>query len=450
MSTLNTPDPAGAPRRPFLRSSAAAAAIAGVAPFVVTSHAAPDDPVRIGLIGCGGRGTGAILDALGASTKVVYPKAGYHTEEVAAGAKVEEKNVKIVALADVFKDRLEACRTQLKLLPEPMAIPDDHCFVGFDAYKQLLAVADVNYVILGTPPHFHPIHLKAAVEAGKNVFMEKPGAVDAPGVRMVLEAGEIARQKGVGIVAGTQRRHSLAYKETVKRLQDGAIGEILSAGCYWNGGTIWVIEPRPEWTEMEWQLRNWNYFTWSGGDHIVEQHVHNLDIMNWVLGHPVKAYAIGGRQARLPRIHGNIYDHFAVEFEYANGMRMQSQCRQMDGCKDRVGEWVVGTKGSSNCNNWIKMKDGSDWRFSGKDGNQYRQEHLDFMNSIRAGKPLNEARAVAESTLMGIMGREAAYSGQEVEWDTLMASTRSLAPEKYELGPLPFPEVPMPGKHQAG
>ena len=406
--------------------------------------------MRIGLIGCGGRGTGAILDALGASTKVVYPKAGYHTEEVAAGAKVEEKNVKIVALADVFKDRLESCRTQLKLLPEPMAIADDRCFVGFDAYQKLLAVPDVNYVILGTPPHFHPIHLKAAVEAGKNVFMEKPGAVDAPGVRMVFEAGEIARQKGVGIVAGTQRRHSLAYKETVKRLQDGAIGEILSAGCYWNGGTIWVIEPRPEWTEMEWQLRNWNYFTWSGGDHIVEQHVHNLDIMNWVLGHPVKAYAIGGRQARLPRIHGNIYDHFAVEFEYANGMRMQSQCRQMDGCKDRVGEWVVGTKGSSNCNNWIKLKDGADWRFSGKDGNQYRQEHLDFMNSIRAGKPLNEARAVAESTLMGIMGREAAYSGQEVEWDTLMASTRSLAPEKYELGPVPFPEVPMPGKHQPG
>lgn len=448
MNSRNNSNPAGTPNRSFLKNAPLALAAASAAPFVITTHAAPDDPVRIGLIGCGGRGTGAALDALGAATNVIYPKSGYHTEDVAANAQVTEKNVKIIALADVFPDRLAGCRSQLKTLN--MEIPDDHCFTGFDAYKKLLAVADVNYVILGTPPHFHPIHLKAAVEAGKNVFMEKPGAVDAPGVRMVLETGEIAKQKGVGIVAGTQRRHSLAYKETVKRIQDGAIGEILSASCYWNGGTIWVIKPRPEWSEMEWQLRNWNYFTWSGGDHIVEQHVHNLDIMNWVMGHPVKAYAIGGRQARLPRIHGNIYDHFTVEFEYANGLRMHSQCRQMDDCKDRVEERVVGTLGSSNCSNRIILKDGKQWTYPGKDVNQYRQEHLDFINSIRAGKPLNEARAVADSTMMGIMGREAAYSGQEVEWDAMMASQVSLAPEKYEFGPVPFPDVPVPGKHQAG
>jgi predicted dehydrogenase len=448
MNSSPISSPASLPRRSFLSASAWTSAALSVAPFVVTSHAAPDDPIRIGLIGCGGRGTGAALDALGAATKVIYPKSGYHTEDVAANAQVTEKNVKIVALADVFKDRLEACRKNLKNLN--MNIPDELCFTGFDAYQQLLAVSDINYVILGTPPHFHPIHLKAAVEAGKNVFMEKPGAVDAPGVRLVLEAGEIARKKGVGIVAGTQRRHSLAYRETVKRIRDGAIGEILSASCYWNGGTIWVVEPKPEWSELEWQLRNWNYFTWSGGDHIVEQHVHNLDIMNWVLGHPVKAYAIGGRQARIPKLQGNIYDHFTVEFEYANGLRMHSQCRQMEGCRDRVEERVVGTKGTSNCSHKIWFKDGTGWSFEGKDVNQYRQEHLDLINSIRAGKPLNEARDVAESTMLGILGREAAYSGQEVEWDTLMLSDRHLGPEKYELGPTPFPEVPVPGKHQAG
>jgi predicted dehydrogenase len=201
---------------------------------------------------------------------------------------------------------------------------------------------------------------------------------------------------------------------------------------------------------LEWQLRNWNYFTWSGGDHIVEQHVHNLDIMQWVLGHPVRAYGMGGRQARIERLQGNIYDHFAIEFEYANGLRMQSQCRQMENCRDRVEEQVIGTKGGSNCCTRIWAKDGPSWSFQGKDVNQYRQEHLDLINSIRAGKPLNEARAVAESTLMGIMGREAAYSGQVVEWDSLLASGRHLGPEKYEFGPTPFPEVPVPGKHTAG
>lgn len=446
MNTPNHCSQAQTPRLPFLRTSTLAAA--STAPFIITAHAAPDDPVRIGIIGCGGRGTGAALDALGAATKVIYPKSGYHTEDVAANAQVTEKNVKIVALADVFKDRLEDCRKNLKNLNMP--IPDEMCFTGFDAYKKLLAVGEINYVILGTPPHFHPIHLKAAVEAGKNVFMEKPGAVDAPGVRMVLEAGEIAAKKNVGIVAGTQRRHSNAYRECIQRLQDGAIGEIISASCYWNGGTIWVIKPEPQWSELEWQLRNWNYFTWSGGDHIVEQHVHNLDIMQWVLGHPVRAYGMGGRQARIERLQGNIYDHFAVEFEFANGMRMQSQCRQMEGCRDRVEEQVVGTKGGSNCCTRIWTKDGPGWSFQGKDVNQYRQEHLDLINSIRAGKPLNEARAVAESTLMGIMGREAAYSGQVVEWDALLASTRHLGPEKYEFGPVPFPEVPVPGKHTAG
>jgi myo-inositol 2-dehydrogenase / D-chiro-inositol 1-dehydrogenase len=292
------------------------------------------------------------------------------------------------------------------------------------------------------------MHLRAAIEAGKNVFMEKPAALDGPGIRSVIESAEMAKQKNLGIVVGTQRRHLFSYAETIKRLQDGAIGQILYGACYWNGGVIWVVTRESGWSDMEWQLRNWNYFTWLGGDHVVEQHVHNLDIMNWVMGHPIRAYAMGGRQARPSKDYGHIYDHFAVEFEYANGMRMFSQCRQMDGCDDRVAELVVGTNGSSNCQNFIQVKGGESWKFPGKDPNAYRQEHLDLINSIRAGKPINEARTAAESTLMGIMGREAAYSGKTITWEAALNSTNRLGPDKYEFGDLPFPEVAIPGKYR--
>jgi predicted dehydrogenase len=436
-------------RRRFLKNSSvalASAAALGDFPWVRTAHAVPDDPIRIGVIGCGGRGTGAVADALGAATNVVYPQAGYHTEDLKAGATLVNKDVKVIALADVFADRLNSCREQLTRLK--ITIPNEMCFTGFDAYKQLLAVPEVNYVILATPPHFRPIHLKAAIEAGKHVFMEKPVAVDGPGVKIVLQAGELAKQKGVGIAAGTQRRHMRSYKETIQRLQDGAIGEIIYARAYWNGGTIWVIDRQEGWTDMEWQLRNWNYFTWLSGDHIVEQHVHNLDIINWALNdHPIKALALGGRQARSSASQGHIYDHFAVEYEYADGTRMFSQCRQMDGCDGKVAEAVVGSKGSSNCSNYIKANAGTLWRFREQDVNAYQQEHQDLIASIRAGAPLNEARAVAEGTLTAIMGRESAYSGRVVEWDALLNSNTKLGPEKYELGTLPFPEVAIPGKY---
>ena len=437
-------------RRHFLKHSSLALAGAAAAtqlPFAITSHAAPDDPIKIGIIGCGGRGTGAALNALGAATKVIYPGAGYHTEDTDKDAKVTNKGVQVVALADLFKDRLARCRENLQALQ--INIPDDHCFTGFDAYKQLLALPDVNYVILATPPHFRPMHLKAAIEAGKHAFIEKPCAVDGPGVRMVIEAGELAKQKNLGIVAGTQRRHERSYQEAIKRLRDGAIGDIVYGRCYWNGGEIWVIERKPEWTDTEWQLRNWNYFTWLGGDHIVEQHVHNLDIMNWVIGtHPLKATALGGRQVRTQAVHGHIFDHFAVEFEYPNGVRMFSQCRQINGCEGKVEEALVGTKGTSNCHNWIKPTQGELWRWRGNQPNPYDAEHQDLIDSIRAGKSLNEAKDVAESTLLGIMGRESAYSGQSVEWEKALNSQMRLGPEKYEFGAFPVPPVAMPGKYK--
>ncbi len=434
-------------RRDFLKRTSLA--VAGAAtikefPHVIAGSAPPDDPIRVGVIGCGGRGTGAVLNVLQAATHVVYPSAGYHTEDVATGARAAAENVEVVALADVFQDRLDACRVQIDKLG--VTVPDEACFVGFDAYKDLLAMDEVNYIIIASPPHFHPIHLLASVEAGKNVFMEKPAAVDGPGIRMVMEAGRIADEKGVGIVAGTQRRHQEEYVEAVARIQDGAIGEIHTARAYWNGGEIWVIEREPGWSDMEWQLRNWNYFTWLSGDHIVEQHVHNLDVINWVLGtHPESARALGGRLARKHPIHGHIYDHFAVEFEYPDGVRLFSQCRQMNGCENLVAEGVHGTNGWSNCANLIEPVDGERWRYRNRNApNPYEQEHVDLINSIRSGKPLNEARAVAESTLMGIMGRDSAYSGQAVTWEQALNSERDWSPPAYAFGDLPFPEVPKP------
>ncbi len=454
MKDANRPQSPSSPeysRRQFLKDSSLAAAGAATLaqfPFVTTVHAAPDDPIRIGLIGCGGRGTGAVLNALGAATKVIYPSAGYHTEDVAQTGPIDRKDIQVVALADVFKDRLNACRDNLSKLS--INIPDAMCFDGFDGYKKLLAVPEINYVILATPPHFRPAHLKAAIEAGKNAFMEKPAGVDGAGVRMVIEAGELAKQKGLGIAAGSQRRHMKGYAETIKRLQDGAIGQIQCLRAYWNGGVIWVVEREPAWTDMEWQLRNWNYFTWLGGDHIVEQHVHNLDIMNWVMGtHPLKAYGMGGRQARPNKSYGHIYDHFAVEYEYPNGVRMFSQCRQMNSCESKVEEAAVGTKGVSNCATWIRPTEGQVWRFRDKEVNAYEQEHQNLIASIRAGQPLNEARNIAESTLTGIMGRESAYSGQSVEWDKALNSPVRLGPTEYRFGDLPFPDVPMPGQHKA-
>jgi predicted dehydrogenase len=438
-------------RRQFLKRSSlalAGAAVAAEIPFVHAAGAAADSEIKIGLIGCGGRGTGAVLNAIGAATKVIYPATGYHTEDVAEGATIEKKDIKVIALADVFEDRLANCRKQLAKLG--VQIPQKMCFTGFQAYRRLLAVPEVNYVIQATPPHFRPMHLKAAVEAGKHVFMEKPGAVDVPGVKLLIEAGQLAKQKGLGIAAGTQRRHMKSYQETIKRLQGGAIGEIVYARCYWNGGEIWVVKREPGWSDMEWQLRNWNYFTWLSGDHIIEQHVHNLDIMNWVLGaHPVRAVSgLGGRQVRTGEVHGHIFDHFAVEFEYPGGVRMFSQCRQINGCDDLVEEAVVGTAGVSNCQDRIYPKQGKPWRFRAEDPNPYHQEHEDLIASVRAGNPINEAQAVAESTMTGIIGREAVYSGKAVEWDTAMKSTTRLGPPEYQLGPYPTPKVPMPGVYK--
>jgi predicted dehydrogenase len=440
-------------RRHFIKSSAVAAAgTAALAEhrFAILGHAESDAPIRVGVIGCGGRGTGAVLNVLQAATNVIYPKTGYHTEDVVEGSARKAKGVEVLALADLFPDRLAACRTQLKRVE--VDVPDDACFTGFDAYEKLLAREDVNYVILACPPHFRPRHFRAAVEAGKHVFMEKPIAVDATGVRSVLEAGARAREKGLGVAAGTQSRHDEAYMETVRRLHDGAVGEIRACRAYFNGGRVWVVERQAGWGDIEWQIRNWVHHTWVSGDHIVEQHIHRLDAANWVLGdHPVSARALGGRQVHDSDLYGNVYDHFAVEYEYADGARMFSQCRQMDNCESLIATLADGSEGHADCRGRIWGPDGKvAWRYRNRDApNPYEEVHAALIRSIREGEPLNETQNVAEATLTAIMGRESAYSGRTITWDEALNSKQDFTLEAYDFyRPLPIGEVPRPGTYQ--
>ena len=439
-------------RRQFLKSSATAVSLTALtAGLQAKAYAAGTGAIKIGLIGCGGRGTGAALDALQAATEVIYPTDTYHTEDAAEGARAASQGVQIVALADVFQDRLERCREQLQKVGMPVS--EDRCFIGFNAYKEVMHLPDVNYVILATPPNFRPAHLRAAVEAGKHTFLEKPVAVDATGVRSVIESGEIARRKGLAIGAGTMRRRENGSCETTRRIQEGMIGDIIACEVIWSGGELWSVKRQPSWTDMEDQLRNWLYYTWLSGDFVVEQFVHNLDIINWVLGeHPVRAFAMGGRQVRTDPRFGNIYDHFAVEYQFANGIRCFAMDRQINGCANRIEEVFLGTKGTGRFGlfrGWgIDFKCGKKWRFSGPRNNPYHQEHEDLINSIRSGQPINEARQLAESTLTAIMGREATYSGQIIEWEDALNSTQDLRPPTYEFGPLPIRPVPVPGRYK--
>jgi myo-inositol 2-dehydrogenase/D-chiro-inositol 1-dehydrogenase len=413
-------------RRDFLKTSTAvvmASTVAGRLGDVSYVHAAGSDMIKVGLIGCGGRGTGA-------------------AEQVVRAA----PNVKLVAMGDAFKDRLDSSRTELqKKHGEKIDVPEERCFVGFDAYQKVLA-SDINYVILATPPGFRPQHLKAAVAAGKNIFTEKPVAVDGPGVRTCLAAYEEAKTKGLYIAAGTQRRHQTGYLETLKQVHDRAIGPIVAARCYWNQGTLWVKQRQPGWSDMEYQMRNWYYFTWLCGDHIVEQHVHNLDVVNWALqGHPVRAVGMGGRQVRTGPEYGHIYDHFAIDYEYDNDIHVMSMCRQIDNCENSVSEALVGTKGSCQANRYTITGE-KQWRFRGKDNDPYLQEHTDLIECIRSGKPVNELKDVAESTLTAIMGRMSAYTGKAVTWDQALNSQEDLMPTELTWGKRPFPAVAMPGQ----
>jgi len=410
----------GISRREFLTTSAAVGATL-VAPSLLKASSGRAT-LRLGLIGCGGRGTGAVMDAVAADDDVV-----------------------LYAMGDVFEDRLRGSEQYLRSqVKEKVQVTSGRTFAGFDAYRGVIE-SEVDVVILTTPPGFRPAHLSAAVAAGKHVFTEKPVAVDGAGVREVFRASDEAKAKGLAIVAGTQRRHDIAYRQAMERIHAGAIGDIVAAYCYWNQGGLWMNPRKPEWTDMEWQLRNWLYFAWLSGDHIVEQHVHNIDVVNWAMqAHPTKAVGMGGRQVRTDPAYGHVYDHFAIEFEYESGVRMLSMCRQQDGTASRVAEHIVGTKGTSNANTFISGE--SAWRFEGERPNPYVEEHKRLFEGIRAGNVMNEGRQVAESTMTAILGREAAYTGQEVTWEQVLNSQQRLGPEKLEFGPVPVPDVAMPGR----
>lgn len=426
-------------RRDFVKTAAASAAIpivTGVSSSALassvsrTANVAGKEEIRVGVIGCGGRGTGAAVNALEA-----WP------------------TVRIVALADLFPERVNSARSSLagledSTMAERAKVAEEMCFTGWDCHHRLTASKEVDSVILATPPHFRPAHFAAAVASGKHVFMEKPVAVDPAGIRKVFAAAEEATRKKLCVVAGTQRRHEPCYHAAMKMLGEGAIGSIVAARCYWNMGSLWMNPRQAGWSDMEWQLRNWLYFTWLSGDHIVEQHVHNIDVVNWAMGaHPVRAIACGGRQVRTDPAYGHIFDHFAVDFEYPEGRFAMSMCRQTDGTDGRVAEYIHGTDGVLSTTSGSASISGKNaWRFTGDNGNPYVIEHVDLYSAVtgRAGY-INEAHQVAESTLSAIMGRMSAYTGKEVTWEKALNSTLDLTPPKYEFGTLATPPVPTPG-----
>jgi predicted dehydrogenase len=424
-------DRCGLSRRQFLKSSTAAA-VAG--PLVAGSALAqrrtlsPGDTVRVGLIGCGGRGTGAAAQALAA-----------------------DSNVRLVALGDAFKDRLQSSLETLKKqkeITEKIDAPEERCFIGFDAYQQVIA-SGVDVVLLATPPHFRPIHIKAAVDAGKHVFAEKPIAVDAPGVRSVLASCEEARRKKLSIVSGLALRYSYGYRETIKRIHDGAVGEIRTLQANDFRGPLWVKPRQPSWTEMEYHMRNWYYFTWLSGDFNVEQHIHMLDVCAWIMRdeYPVSAVGIGGRQVRTGPDYGNIYDHHSVIYEYANGAKLHAYCRQQAGCANDVSAHVAGSKGTAALGGRaLEITTDTKWVYRGTKNNQSQTEHDELFASIRSGNPINNGDYMAKSTLMAIMGRMATYTGQRIGWEQAMNSQEALSPDRYDWDAQPpKSEVAIPG-----
>jgi predicted dehydrogenase len=417
----------------LLKTSAVVGAAAATLGALGTNfaHAAGTERLKVGLVGCGGRGTGAATDAIHASPLV-----------------------DIVAMGDLFKDRLDKSRANLAAIDADkrgskethpqMKVTDDKCFVGFDAYKKVIDLP-LDYVILTTPPGFRPMMFAYAIDKGRNVFAEKPVAVDPVGVRKFIETGKLAEKKKLSVIGGFVFRRDRTHVETIKKIHEGAIGDVMAGMSYYNVGYLWHHPRQPEWSDLEYQIRNWLYYTWLSGDLIVEQNIHRIDITNWIMkSPPVKAYGMGGRQVRTDPAYGYVYDHFDVEFEYPNNVRVNNQCRQIDGTDPRVSEIYYGTKGIADPASGIK---GEKRQKPDPLAKGYIQEHIDLVAAITSGKPVNESQRLAESTLTAIMGRMSAYTGKEVTWEQAMNSKLDLWPkQELAFGPMPVPPVPMPGK----
>lgn len=399
-------------RRKFIKETGIAVLGSSVAfniGYASPSFEPSEKTLKVGLVGCGGRGTGAAGQALSADPDVV-----------------------LTAMADIFPDRLEKSYNAIKEIhPEKVVIDEDHKFVGFDAYKKLIE-SDVDVVLLATPPAFRPDHLAAAIDAGKHVFAEKPMAVDAPGVRKVLASAKKAREKGLSLTSGYCLRYDNDKRAFFGKILDGDIGQIQSMNSTRYGGELWYKPRQPKWGQMEYQLRNWYYYHWLSGDFIVEMHVHNLDLMAWAMGNrtPVKAVGVGGRQVRVNEKYGNIYDHIAVEFEYEDGARGYHFGRQYNGCSSKQILDIVGTKGTANIDRGRKhrISAGSDWVYQGEKNNMYQTEHDELFASIRNGKPTNDGEWMANTTMMGIISRMVAYSGQTISWEEAINSKKTFGP----------------------
>jgi len=394
--------------------------------------AAGSDKMGVAIIGCGGRGTKDAIDFL-------------HSAD----------GLEMVAMADLFPDRIESSLAAMRnKCGDKVTVTPETTFLGFDAYKKVLAMKEVDVVMLTTPPAFRPLMVRAAIEAGKHIFVEKPGAVDPVGVRSLLASAEMADKKRLSMVVGTQQRWQPQYLELIKRIHDGRLGDIVGGQAYWNwGSSKWHFEHRkPEWSDMEWQIRCWPYFVWLSGDHIVEQHLHNMDILNWAIGSPpVQCLAVGGRQARTSPEFGNIYDHFAAEYEYPNGIRVMSMCSQIEGSTPRVGERVQCSKGAT----YTTRGEGYIEDVKGRKVFTYDDpihsgeiaQCANLVKAIRNDEPINECKRLAESTMTVILGRMSAYTGRAMKWDwALKASKLDLSPEKYEMGDLPVRPVAIPGQ----
>jgi myo-inositol 2-dehydrogenase / D-chiro-inositol 1-dehydrogenase len=435
----NSTDPASIlTRRHFLKTSstvASATLLGGLSIERSAFAAANDDTIKIALVGCGGRGTGAANQAL-------------HTEG----------KIKLVAMADTFDKRLQSSLNILKKEHgEKVDVPHENQFVGFDAYKQAIAAADV--VLLTSPPGFRPMHFEEAVRQGKHAFMEKPLATDAPGIRRLIAANAEAKKKNLKVAVGFQRHHQAPYIETIKRIHDGDIGDVLAMRCYWRGGSRGGEEKLPGETEMQYQIRNWYFFTYLSGDHVVEQHCHNIDVCNWIKGaYPIRAHGMGGRQVRTTKEHGQIFDHHFVEFEYADGARMFSQCTQIPHLWSQNSEAAIGSKGNASLGDGriFSITGPKAWESGRSKGRNdaFQQEHDDFFAAIRNNKTYNEAEYGIPSSMTAIMGRMATYSGKLVEWDEAFNSTLELVPKNFSWDMEPpvkpdaegFYPVAMPGK----
>jgi len=412
-------------RRDFIKTSATGMAVVLAGKSVVFARQG-NRKLKIALIGCGGRGNGALGNCL------------------EAGKYIDNLELEVVATADWFKQKAESTGKRY-------GVPEARCFGGGDAYKKLLDT-DVDVVLMATSPNFRPVHFEAAIQAGKHVFMEKPVAVDPPGARRIIEAGELAKGKGLGVVAGTQRRHQANYCRTQYAVERGAIGQIVGGCVWWCGGALWYRTKDPNESDADYMVRNWVSFTEMSGDHIVEQHVHNLDVANWYIGHPPdNALGFGGRARRKT---GNQFDFHSVDLDYGDGVHIHSMCRQVNGCDGGVREFFKGTEGQTMGGGGLKGKDIRTPDFP--DRNAYVQEHVDLLNSILQGEPLNEARNVAESTLTAIMGRISTYTGKLIRWKDLTENTSSPwynltlepAAADFETGGVVAPPddvVPIPG-----